>query len=385
MRSKKIFVAALLCVSMLLGSSVMTYAAKNAENGTDDSKTSEVVSGTDYDVSGESATDHCITDEASGKSDTGYGNADDMSGQSAEENTGEIDESAPGNGSADDVTSLAGDSDDSLIESLDSDKGTETEKYADAGIEEGYYIIHTAVDESYVLDIYGGYYASGTNVQLYKGNGSGAQIFKVTPLGNGIYTIINAKSGCSLDVYGGGTKAGTNVWQYKANGSEAQKWKIVKDSSENIKIFTCLGGGTLCLDLAGGITSNTRNIQIYTDNGTKAQNFVFEETEYDTSVSAGTYVIRTAVNGDKCLDIAGGSSADFANLQIYQYNGSNAQKFVLTDIGSGQYMISCVGSGKALDVYGGGRLTGQMSHSTPPMRRQPRNGSLRTRERADIT
>ena len=336
--------AAFLTIIMIMTSGITVFANPNigaAESGT---SVESQVSDTQNDQSADdSSKNAAVSEDGSISSDNAASEFGINEGNSDKENIDGI----ITDGDSDDVSDDA-----NALDTLDA------EKYTDAGIAEGYYTIHSAVDTAYVLDIYGGYYASGTNVQIYKANGSGAQIFKVSSIGDGLYTITNAKSGCALDVYGGQTKNGTNVWQYKANGSDAQKWKIVKDSEGNIKIFTLLGDGSLCLDLAGGIATNTRNIQIYTDNGTKAQNFIFKETSFDTSVSTGTYVIRTAVNGDRCLDISGGSSADFANLQIYQYNGTNAQKFVLTDLGSGQYMISCVASGKAMDVYGGGTKDG---------------------------
>ena len=341
-------IAAILTIIMIMTSGTAAFA--NPNNGAAGSGTSveSQVSDTQNDQSADDKSKNdAVSEDGSISSDSAASDVDFNYGK--KEGNSDKEKTADGTSNS----AIDGESEDAnALDTLDA------EKYTDAGIAEGYYTIHTAVDTAYVLDIYGGYYASGTNVQLYKANGSGAQVFKVTPIGDGLYTIINAKSGCALDVYGGHTTDGTNVWQYKANGSDAQKWKIVKDSEGNVKIFTLLGDGSLCLDLAGGIATNTRNIQIYTDNGSKAQNFIFKESSFDTSVSSGTYVIRTAINGDRCLDILGGSSADFANLQIYQYNGSNAQKFVLTDVGSGQYMISCVASGKALDVYGGGTKDG---------------------------
>lgn len=68
-----------------------------------------------------------------------------------------------------------------------------------------------------------------------------------------------------------------------------------------------------------------------------------------SSVAAGDYVIRSAQN-NKCLDIASGSSADGAKLQLWDCNGSNAQKFTISATSDGFWKIINVGSGKALDI-----------------------------------
>ena len=57
-------------------------------------------------------------------------------------------------------------------------------------------------------------------------------------------------------------------------------------------------------------------------------------TDYNTSGLDGVYYIKNA-NSGKYLDIVNGSSSDGTNVQQYQYNGSNAQKFKLVNDGNG--------------------------------------------------
>ena len=75
-------------------------------------------------------------------------------------------------------------------------------------------------------------------------------------------------------------------------------------------------------------------------------------------VTAGTYTIASGLNSNMVVDISGGSAADQANVQLYQSNGTNAQKFKFTHAGNGWYKIQNVGSGKVLDVSGGSRASG---------------------------
>lgn len=71
------------------------------------------------------------------------------------------------------------------------------------------------------------------------------------------------------------------------------------------------------------------------------------------SFSAGTYVITSKLKNNMVLDISGGSTASQANLQLYQSNGTGAQKFSVSHVSNGWYRIQNVNSGKFLDVSGG--------------------------------
>ena len=76
-----------------------------------------------------------------------------------------------------------------------------------------------------------------------------------------------------------------------------------------------------------------------------------------SGLSDKNYTIETALNG-QCLDVAGGSMDATANVQIYEYNGSAAQMFKITEAGSGYYKITNCNSGKVLDVKGAGTAEG---------------------------
>lgn len=64
----------------------------------------------------------------------------------------------------------------------------------------------------------------------------------------------------------------------------------------------------------------------------------------------GTYYLQNR-HSSLYLDVPG-SSADNIQLQQYAYNGSAAQQYTLTDLGSGVYRIVNLSSGKCLDVDG---------------------------------
>lgn len=76
---------------------------------------------------------------------------------------------------------------------------------------------------------------------------------------------------------------------------------------------------------------------------------------YDTKkeLENGIYTISSAADSRMMLDIAEGSDAETANLQIYERNGAKAQQFVVTNLGSDLYKIMSLSSGKYLDAEGG--------------------------------
>ena len=67
------------------------------------------------------------------------------------------------------------------------------------------------------------------------------------------------------------------------------------------------------------------------------------------ALADGTYTITSAFSG-KCVDIAAASTANSAQVQQYQCNGTGAQKFAVTNQGQGWYRLINVNSGKAIDI-----------------------------------
>ena len=67
------------------------------------------------------------------------------------------------------------------------------------------------------------------------------------------------------------------------------------------------------------------------------------------ALANGTYVIASALSG-KCVDIAAASTANSAQVQQYQCNGTGAQRFAVTAMGQGWYRLVNTNSGKAIDI-----------------------------------
>ena len=128
------------------------------------------------------------------------------------------------------------------------------------------------------LDVAGASRDSGTNVQLYKGNGTRAQTFHIVPNGDGTYTINIPFSRKALDVRYGGMTPGTNVQQWERNGSDGQKWRIEYNGTGAVRIVSVLNG--LALQVAGNSAVDGANIEVGTTPGGVEQLFTLTPTTY---------------------------------------------------------------------------------------------------------
>lgn len=141
-------------------------------------------------------------------------------------------------------------------------------------LEDGTYIIQSALADGLVLDAAGASSRNGANVQLYPVSLTDARKWRVSHDEKGYVTFTNAASGKVLDVYGGKKGSGTNVQQYEANDSRAQKWIVRRDTTGRLCVVSALSS-ELGLDVKNASAKAKANVQVYMRNGTDAQQFSF--------------------------------------------------------------------------------------------------------------
>uniref|UniRef100_UPI003C7A5282 PQQ-dependent sugar dehydrogenase n=1 Tax=unclassified Streptomyces TaxID=2593676 RepID=UPI003C7A5282 len=95
------------------------------------------------------------------------------------------------------------------------------------------------------------------------------------------------------------------------------------------------GIGGKCVDVAGGATADGTQIQLYTCNGTAAQKW-----------TVGTDDTLRALG--RCMDVSGAGTADGTRIQLYGCNGSGAEKWTPQADGT----LKNPASGKCLDAEG---------------------------------
>lgn len=138
---------------------------------------------------------------------------------------------------------------------------------------DGTYTFGSKLNTSMKMDVSGASRSNYGNVQIWAGNGTNAQKWKVAHDSNGYVTLTSVNSGKVLDVNGGVSANGTNVQQYDSNGTYAQKWIAVKNSDGSYTLQSALAENAV-LDVNCGSSANGTNVQLYTSNGTNAQKWV---------------------------------------------------------------------------------------------------------------
>lgn len=224
---------------------------------------------------------------------------------------------------------------------------------------DGEYTINSSINNDYVLDVSGGTKADKGNVNLYKENGTNAQVWKITHDSKGYMTITNVNSLKVLEAQNGLSQNETNVCQYTSNNSKGQKWIAVKSTNGNVQIISALNEN-MRLDLKYADVSNGSNIQLYSNNGSMAQLWKFVKFDYSDFlaktnrdvITNGNYIIRSAINNNYVLDVSGGSMLDGGNVQLYENNMTLAQRWNVSHDEKGYLTILNIKSGKALDVNG---------------------------------
>ncbi len=106
------------------------------------------------------------------------------------------------------------------------------------------------------------------------------------------------------------------------------------------------------LDVENGDTSNCTNVRIWQNRNVFQQQF---EMEYNAKDD--TYVIRAKCSG-KVLDVANGGKTNGTNVWQYETNGTVAQQWILKDAGDGYYYIVSKCNGLYLDIEWGSTANG---------------------------
>ncbi len=213
--------------------------------------------------------------------------------------------------------------------------GSRAQKWVVQKYGSGYTII-SALDPNFVLDLSGALVMNGRNIGLYQNNGSKAQQWNFSKhmtdrercdlfaaqnkdkITDGVYYIKNKNVNYALDVYGGSLYGGANVQLYSLNRSNAQKWKITHDSKGYV-MFQNVGSG---MYLTAGGSGNSANVYQQKQSNGYNQKWIIM---FDTNSNLR---IVSALHSNRVLDVHGGMIRNFSNIQLYDSNNSNAQKWV---------------------------------------------------------
>ena len=228
--------------------------------------------------------------------------------------------------------------------------------------------ISSVENTSLTMDVPGASTQNGARIQIYQANGSDAQTFSAQQVGNGVYSLTNTASGKVLDVAGASISNGGVVQQYASNGTAAQHWSLLDYGNGKISLTSNASGKAV--DIPGGNASSSVKLQIYSSNGTKAQQWTVTKVKSERDklndlaaknkgvLADGTITVISALSASKALDVSGASHSNCANVQLYQSNGTSAQRWVVSHDRQGYVTLRNAASGKVLDIAGASTANG---------------------------
>lgn len=208
-------------------------------------------------------------------------------------------------------------------------------------------IYQLSLKSNKVLDIEGASYKNVGNALIWQNNRAQNQKFQITRVGDlNEYKIISVNSAKSLDVEGGDTNLFSNLIQYDYYGQSNQTWLFKNCGDGYYNIISKSSG--LCLDVSNGkIDTNGTNVQLCYQNGSDAQKFRLQPINV---IENNTYEIETKLDSNEILDVDFESSNDGANIQLWNANNANNQRFIFEGLNSNTYKILAKHSNKALTV-----------------------------------
>ena len=151
---------------------------------------------------------------------------------------------------------------------------------------------------------------------------------------NGNYYInVRSKVASSVDIPGGSAADSTAIQLYSGNGSKAQQFTFTRQSDGSYEIVNVNSGKAL--DVRNGVAENNAIVQQYSRNNSQAQRWFIRD-------SGAGYYLQSAL-GNWVLDLSGGNTANGAAIRLYTPNGTASQLFVVSssdvNIATGVSMI----------------------------------------------
>ncbi|MDR0501010.1 MAG: RICIN domain-containing protein [Coriobacteriales bacterium] len=189
---------------------------------------------------------------------------------------------------------------------------------------------------------------SGVQVIIWDASLASNQRFRIASTSDGYYTFTSLSSGLLLDVQGSRMQDGTPVVQWPATGGDNQKWSITAINND-ICTISPAKAPELAIDVKGATGANESALIVYKKHGAANQQWLLDDKE--AVIPNGTYAIKALGAGNRGLNVSGSSLVKGADLLLWDYSGSDNQRYSFTyNAKTGYYVITVFGSGMALDV-----------------------------------
>lgn len=213
------------------------------------------------------------------------------------------------------------------------------------------YFITSVYAKGRAIDTKNGSLQNGNNMVTNTLNCGNSQKFKFIKNDDGSYNIQNTYLKNYIQTYNTSTK-NTSIILTNTTENVSKKWYIGQNTDGTVSFYTADG---LVIEASG--EKNNSIIKINNLNNNTSQKFTLKNNSEISSLNIDTnkyYYILSSINNKKAVDVYGGRTANLTNVDIYDLNKTNAQKFKFEKNSDGSYSIINKASQKALDVYGNG-------------------------------
>lgn len=232
---------------------------------------------------------------------------------------------------------------------------------ASAGMDEGEFVIASALGSRNALQLNGSGSASSSALSINRSDMGKDQTFsfeKDPTTGLMRIRSVGSSNYLSLNVSGSKMSPNVSAKAYSAD-DKGQLWLIEKGADNNVVICAALNAN-YCLDVSGGSSSEGTRVALYVKNGTAAQKWAVYNASPDIqggrTVDDGVYFVKYKSDPSKALAVSG--SGNGSNVQLSDADGASAQRFRFELGADGFYTVTNLRSGKVLDVADGSVLPG---------------------------
>lgn len=216
---------------------------------------------------------------------------------------------------------------------------------------DAYKIINPATGKA--LDLHGGRAYQGANANLWSTNNTCAQKWKIIPRGNNYMILSSCSVGYALDVYGGENRNGANIQAWSVHDGLSERWtfkKVAQAISDGTYSLVSLASQSQAVDVFFAYTHNGANVASWSFHGGESERWTI-----NYNAKTGDYTL-TNPKSNKNLDVHNAAMYNGSNIQIYEKNGTCAQRWYAVAVNDDddvyQFLSTC-DSQKALDLSGG--------------------------------
>ena len=204
------------------------------------------------------------------------------------------------------------------------------------------------VNSGLYMEVAGNVAENNTNVQQWDLNGGDENAenipdtwntWRLFNAGDGYYYIVSEVGDgvtYALDVAGKKSANGTNIAIYQFNGNDNQKFRLTKNSDGSYKIRTKVSNNQSGIEIESGSLDYGANVQEWEINGANCQDwFITPSENHGTEMNTNLLYTFKNVNSDFVMDIINGEMQDNSNVQQWESNNADCQKWELVPFSQG--------------------------------------------------